>query len=172
MKFFCTQLLKIFLLKLDLDLLRRSFLNIFEYYFLLIKKLNFVKKNIELKGGLSLSKVMEGKKNIFMKIDIEGSEYRILDEIINQKKKITGLVIEFHDYDLNKEKIYQFINSIDLKLIHININELGGISIDNHPLVVELTFSKDPIKSYVEKSIFEIPNSKIMNFISVDDVEL
>ena len=50
------------------------------------------------------------KKNLFFKIDIEGSEYRLLEELKEFQDIISGLVIEFHDIDLHIEKINNFIN--------------------------------------------------------------
>src|SRR5690606_16421488 len=38
--------------------------------------------------------------SIFAKIDIEGSEYRVLPFIAERAKLFTGLVIEFHDTDI------------------------------------------------------------------------
>ena len=95
-----------------------------------------------------------------MKIDIEGSEYRILNQIINYKEMLTGLAIEFHDYDLNKDRVHDFINEIEMELIHVHVNELGGISCDNTPIALEFSFSKYPLKKNVGKAFFEIPNSK------------
>ena len=172
LKFFFNQLLKKIFLKSNWDLLRRSVLNIFEYNYFLHNILNFTNKNIGLKKGLSFSKIIEGKKNIFLKVDIEGSEYRILEEIIIAKNQLIGLAIEFHDFDLNKNKVYNFIDNIGMELIHLNVNELGGLSSENFPLVIELTFSKNPLKCKIDKSLFEIPNSKNNDFISVDSVKL
>jgi FkbM family methyltransferase len=47
----------------------------------------------------------------FLKIDIEGSEYRILEEIIELQDFICGIVIEFHNIDLHEDKILSFINN-------------------------------------------------------------
>ena len=83
--------------------------------------------------------------NLFFKIDIEGSEYRILDELIKIKDKITGIIIEFHDVDLHVTKIENFINNIGLKLIHIHPNNFGGLDRFGNPNLIELTFEKKPI---------------------------
>ena len=78
-----------------------------------------------------------------LKIDIEGSEYRILDGIIANHKKLSGLVIEFHDCDINLSKIERFIENFDLKLVHIHANNHGLVDLDKKiPLALELTFSK------------------------------
>lgn len=171
-KFFVFQIFKFFLFKGNLHLLKRSFYNLFEYNSLLKKKLNFVNKNIGLKNGLNFDEVLENFSNVFLKIDIEGSEYRILNDILENKEKLVGLVIEFHDYDLNKTKIKDFINNIGLEMIHININEMGGVSMDNYPLVVELTFSKQPTKENINKEELKQPNFKNFSFIPVESVKL
>ena len=80
----------------------------------------------------------------FLKIDIEGSEYRILDEIIKFDKLFTGLVIEFHNVDLHLKLILEFIRKLDLKLVHIHPQNLASVTVDNIPTQLELTFSKNP----------------------------
>ena len=81
---------------------------------------------------------------IFLKIDIEGSEYRILDDILKYQDKITGLVIEFHDVDLHKDIISTFINKFNLSLCHIHGQNPSGtdyVDSNNDPIQVEMTFS-------------------------------
>ena len=80
-------------------------------------------------------------KDIFLKIDIEGSEYRILDQIIKYQSLIVGLVIEFHDCDLQKNTIKDFIENFELKLVHLHINNWGLINSNKFPSAIELTFS-------------------------------
>jgi hypothetical protein len=82
-------------------------------------------------------------KKIFLKIDIEGSEYRILDQIVNNAKKMNGLVIEFHNFDLHQEIIKSFIQDFELELVHIHVNNYGTIDKAGVPSVVELTFSSE-----------------------------
>ena len=82
--------------------------------------------------------------SIFLKIDIEGSEYRILDEIIALQHFICGLVIEFHDIDLHQEKILSFINNFKLKLVHVHGQNPGGqqyLTELGDPMQLEMTFS-------------------------------
>ncbi len=83
--------------------------------------------------------------NILLKIDIEGSEYRILKDIIKYQKKLTGLIIEFHDIDLHREKIKKFIQKFDMRITHIHPNNFGQIDKNKNPVVIELTFEKYPI---------------------------
>ena len=90
------------------------------------------------------------KQNIIkidsMKIDIEGSEYRILEELIEIQNSLCGLVIEFHDVDLHVEKIKNFIDKLQLTLTHIHPNNYGPVDKNNDPTVIEFTFEKQPIE--------------------------
>ena len=60
---------------------------------------------------------------IFIKMDIEGSEYRLLDDILKYASDISGLVIEFHDVDLHQERILNFIQKLPLTLVHIHVGQ-------------------------------------------------
>ena len=78
-------------------------------------------------------------------MDIETSEYRILDEIIENQDKFTGIAIEFHDVDLHLEKIIKFIGLLEMTLVHIHpMNQ--ALVVNDIPTQIELTFSKNPIK--------------------------
>jgi hypothetical protein len=127
-----------------------SFFKIIEFNFI---KHNFLKLTLSnytdlSKGIVSLDWVLQsyclGCNKIFLKIDIEGSEYRILDDIILIQDKICGLVIEMHDIDINIGKIIKFIDEIDMDLTHIHGNNFAGLDSNSDPLVIELTFSKNP----------------------------
>jgi len=97
-------------------------------------------------------------KNIFLKIDIEGDEYRILDSILTYQNKLKSLVIEFHNCDLHLSKIKNFINKFNLSLVHIHANNYTPISEnDNLPLTLEITFSKNFNPSSNDNSL----NSKL-----------
>jgi hypothetical protein len=83
-------------------------------------------------------------QNLFLKIDIESSEYRILDTLVDNQNRISGLVIEFHDCDLHLERIKNFLKNFQLKLVHIHANNYQPIDKKSGvPLVLELTFSRN-----------------------------
>ena len=95
---------------------------------------------------IRLAEIFERIKHtpIFLKIDIEGSEYRILDEIIELQNFICGMVIEFHDIDLHEEKILKFINNFKLKLVHVHGQNSGGrqyLTSSGDPILLEMKFS-------------------------------
>jgi len=134
---------------------------------LFVKKVEYKKKKINYGDVL---KIQNDINNLFFKIDIEGSEYRILDELIKIKNKITGLVIEFHDVDLHLSKIESFINNIELKLIHIHPNNFGGLDKFGNPNLLELTFEKEPV---ILKETNSLPHRHDMkNNPDADDITL
>ena len=86
-------------------------------------------------------------KKLFLKMDIEGSEYRCLEAIIQNQEKICGLAIEFHDVDLHLDKINYFIKRLNLTLIHVHANNSSPVTSFGIPLVLELTFSRNCVSS-------------------------
>ncbi len=148
------------LIKLKLYLLSKQVLNFLKFKSFFNKKGNkLFKKKIGKDGNiffenLSISDILKTinvNKKIFFKIDIEGSEYRLLDELIQFSQNIQGLVIEFHDVDINLDKINNFLNKFDLKLIHIHGNNWCDYASNNIPASLELSFSRNPI--YIQKNL-------------------
>jgi hypothetical protein len=110
---------------------------------------------------IHLSEILNNldKKNVFFKIDVEGSEYRLLQTLLDYSEKISGCVIEFHDCDLHLEKIEAFVNSFELKLVHVHANNFSPICQKSKlPLVLELTFSKNG----TNEKILALPNTADM----------
>jgi hypothetical protein len=60
----------------------------------------------------------------FVKCDIEGGEYALMDCLIEQSFKITGCVVEFHhlNYQDNWMKLVDFVSKIKCRLAHVHIN--------------------------------------------------
>ena len=143
-----------------------SFYNIIDY-FIIRRKFNFIEKEVSYNF---INEVFKDKNNIFLKIDIEGSEYRILDEILIHQEKVTGMVVEFHFCDIMIERIEKFIEKFNLKLIHIHANNSAFIDLNGDPCLMEITFCKDP-KVVGSKNIlphkFDMKNSEDM-----DDIKL
>ena len=148
----------------------KSFFNIL--YFFKIKN-NFKKayvSNFSSDNGslISLSEIIDIYCNkddygyIFLKMDIEGSEYRILDDIIKYQDIFSSIIIEFHNIDLNMDRIINFIDVLKMDLVHIHPNNFGGVDKNNNPLVIEITFAKNP--SYISEEVilpnpFDSPNN-------------
>ena len=61
------------------------------------------------------------------------------------QNNLSGLAIEFHDVDLHMQKILNFVNSLNMTLVHIHpMNQ--ALVINDVPVQIELTFSKNPLK--------------------------
>lgn len=99
-------------------------------------------------GGIMLSEILKSKKGMlpaFLKIDIEGSEYRIFNEIIDNQNNFTGIAIELHDVDLHLEKIRNLIEKLNMDLVHIHPQNPAFVTDDYIPTQLELTFAKNPV---------------------------
>ena len=90
---------------------------------------------------ITINERIKTHQNVILKVDIEGDEYKILNQILDNSNKINTLIIEFHDIHKNIDKIESFIfKSKNLKLIHIHANNFAGSNKDGDPNVIELTF--------------------------------
>ena len=101
---------------------------------------------------ISLQEILDSikpseKARIFFKIDIEGSEYRILDELLAHSSEIEGLVIEFHDVDLHTKTIEEFIKKFSLTLVHVHSNNCALIAKNGSPTAIECTLTSKPVGS-------------------------
>jgi len=152
LKKFVFEFFNLILLKKNLIEFINTYINFFEYLFFFKKDRVFhIKKNIiskiettiKDKNEEFLEKVLEKiKKNILLKVDIEGNEYRILSEIIEHQNKIEFLIIEFHHVDLMEPYIKKFIKKFKLDLVHVHVNNFGGKNKNGYAKVVEAMFSK------------------------------
>lgn len=103
--------------------------------------------------SVSMSQIFDGlsdqfpEKSLFLKVDIEGSEYRILDAIISNQNRLVGMAIEFHDVDLHIDRIKKFISEFDLNLVHIHANNYAPVIENGIPLAIECTFSRLAVHS-------------------------
>jgi hypothetical protein len=79
---------------------------------------------------------------VFVKMDIEGDEYRVLDDLLQHSGSIVAMAIEFHDVDTVPNLFSSFIDKIkrDFYVVHIHGNNLGGIAPFNFPNAPEVTF--------------------------------
>lgn len=83
-------------------------------------------------------------EKILLKLDIEGSEYDLLDEILANIHLFDCMVFEFHDLDNRYLECYVFLKkcSIHFDIIHLEINPSGGFSKNGQPKVIELSLER------------------------------
>lgn len=97
-------------------------------------------------GSKSLTTVMNAlptplSERVFLKIDIEGYEYRILDQLAEHADQFEGLALEFHDVDLHLPRIQKFLERFPLNLCHIHGNNYSPPDPKGVPIVLEMSFS-------------------------------
>jgi hypothetical protein len=136
------------------------------------KKIVFKKRN---DNETTIPDILANYNQIFLKVDIEGDEYKILNDIKRNSSKIIFLIIEFHDVDKNIKKIKNFIKKLDLKIIHIHANNYGGLDKNKNPKVIELSLlnsKKIKLKKILSKRKYPINDLDYKNFKRRSDIEI
>jgi len=160
-------------------------------------KIVFIKKNLGNHNNSSLTNLQEYMKdynNIFMKIDIEGHEFRLLPTFFENDcmKKIKQLVIEIHspadiklfpEYfkglsDITNEFMFNLFKKINNThtLVHLHANngcKMNNINGINIPHVFELTYIRNEF--ITEKILNDQPlptNIDMKNIYNLPDYTL
>lgn len=92
-------------------------------------------------------------RSIFIKLDIEGAEYDLLQNITDLKKNITGVCIEFHDLHKieNIEKLKKLLAEHEFLIVHISVNEVC-LTNGNYPSVLDISLApNDQVSSFSEE---------------------
>ena len=111
-----------------------------------------------------------------LKIDAEGSEYEIIDQIINSSHKILSLIIEFHEIDKYEEVFEDKIKLLQSKfeIIHIHGNNNTGTQKNNLPKTLEITFvNKENYKDHNKEFRYDFPVKEIdfPNNLNFEDIQ-
>ena len=157
-------------------------LDIFKYIDYLIffrkNKIHFQKKIVYKKVNdkeITIPQTIKNLDNIFLKIDIEGNEYQILNHVKKNSKNIIFLIIEFHEVHKNLKKIERFLKKLDLKLIHIHANNFAGKNRNNIPRVLELSLLNKKlynVKNKLTRNNYPIKYLDYKNFKRRDEIKI
>jgi hypothetical protein len=81
-------------------------------------------------------------KSTFIKVDIEGSEYDIIKDLVRFQDRILAMTIEFHDTSNLRASFIAAIQMLSkhFYIVHIHGNNFSSIGIDNLPTVLEISF--------------------------------
>ena len=114
--------------------------------------------------------------NILLKVDIEGSEYEIIDQIVDSSHKILSLIIEFHEVDKYEDIFEDKIKLLKSKfeIIHIHGNNNTGIQKINLPKTLEITFvNKENYKDHNKEFRYDFPVKEIdfPNNLNFEDIQ-
>ena len=168
----------LFLKKLKINKIVDVFKYIDYYLFFRKNKIHYEKKIVSKsknKNQISIPEILKPLNSVVLKVDIEGDEYKILDDIKKNSKKIIFLVIEFHSMHKNIEKIKKFLNKLDLKIIHIHANNYGGIDKYGNPKVIELSLlntKEIKVNNVFSKKQYPILNLDFKNFKRNDEIKI
>jgi len=94
-------------------------------------------------------------KKILIKMDIEGAEYVVIDDILKNSNNITGIIIEIHNRNgKNNKKVIKLLSSLENSFVLVHVhgnNSCCGCKTNGFPIpcVIELTYiNKNLISSY------------------------
>ena len=104
-----------------------------------------IKVGYDVPGSASLGTILRAisEEQLFLKVDIEGSEYRVLSDIVSHAGRFTGMVMEFHDIDLHRQRISDFLACLEeFAVVNLHANNFGGIDARGNPLVIEVSLAR------------------------------
>ena len=79
----------------------------------------------------------------FLKMDIEGSEYDVLLDIIGGASNINGMAVEFHDCDIHWDRLSSLMDQLSkyFAVVHVHGNNCAPLIPDSTtPRVLEISF--------------------------------
>jgi hypothetical protein len=104
-----------------------------------------------------------------IKIDIEGSEWEVLEIIELNQSRFEFIVIEFHQFDQHVNELREFIVSLsqNFVLAHLHANNFESLGENGFPRVFELTLLKnsnaetsDEYRTLLPVQHLDAPNAK------------
>lgn len=152
---------------------------------------NFFKKNIKhykkriyndnIKNSKTIQETIESvkevKKKIFIKMDIEETEYLVFEDILNSKENITGIAVEFHNLKKYSSQFNDIINKSkkDFNIVHVHGNNYSKLLPNqNFPSTIEITFLNKKLSktTLLSKISYPIKGLDQPNKISKPDYKL
>mgnify|MGYP003338631235 CR=1 FL=1 len=99
-------------------------------------------------------------------MDIEGSEYKLIEEILKNKKLIPLIAIEFHDVGCLRKTFIEKIGWLteEYRIVHVHANNYGIVFDDGVPDVLEITFLRNDLERAItsktsNSSKLDFPNN-------------
>lgn len=94
-----------------------------------------------------------GARRLFVKMDIEGAEYRVLPELLPTADRIAAIVIEFHDCDLLWERFMEVMDAMLTRfvIVHTHGNNCAPLMKESGiPRVLEISLANRDLISAEE----------------------
>ena len=82
-----------------------------------------------------------GSDKVFLKIDIEGDEYKIIEDLVAHSSHVVGMVIEFHSTNALRPLFVRSVQSLQrvYEIVHLHANNFASIGDDGLPNALEIT---------------------------------
>lgn len=82
-----------------------------------------------------------------LKVDIEGDEYYLVNQIVELSSQIPLLIIEFHNTELKRVEFEDSISKLKRFFVisHVHANNFEPLSKDGIPIAMEITFGRKDI---------------------------
>ena len=141
------------------------------YYFFWVKN----NKNNHYKIKISRNSLEEALSNyptaevLGLKIDIEGSEWEILDLIVENQARFEFVLIEVHEFDRHADQLKFFLSALSdsFVLAHLHANNFENLGSNGFPRVFEITLLRSPAatnpagyRSELPIPGLDVPNAK------------
>ncbi len=142
----------------------RKFINKNRVMFFSKKVTNRIKSSEDIKVSEIFKKInLESNDEITLKIDIEGDEYNIIDDVLLYQKNIAQIVMEYHDTHQRKDLFFDNVKKIQefYSVVHIHGNNYRKFNNDGFPINIEITFCKKKYINETCKKSYSFPISKL-----------
>ena len=165
---FIKSIKRIFYFRSNLQNILKKFTELIGYHRIKVSPKNSFGEN-------NLNQILSKIKNkkILLSIDIEGDEYKILDNINKHSKLIHLLIIEFHYLDKERSSFKRILEKLkkDFDIIHIHGNNYTSFCKDGLPITLEMTFRNKKLYPFIKKNLvkkfpvkeLDYPNLKTQN---------
>jgi hypothetical protein len=101
----------------------------------------------------------------FVKMDIEGGEYHVLNDLIADASKINGMVVEFHDCDIYWEHFSTIMERLTnyFAIVHVHGNNFGPLIPGSAtPRVLEISFvNRRLLGEYLHETTADYPRPSL-----------
>ena len=86
-----------------------------------------------------------GDGRAFVKMDIEGAEYRVLDDVVSYADRILGMAIEFHDIGPLRPVFERTMEVVRrrFEIVHVHANNFVPAYRDGFPEAIEITVARN-----------------------------
>jgi len=128
-----------------------------------------VNRERELPYDITIEEIFQrvSSKQILLKMDIEGDEYKIIDRLPTSSVNLIGLVAEFHDTEAQRATFVDSVRALQdqFEIVHLHGNNCSQIGRDNLPETLEITFVRKAHSMLHEKkaclplSLIDAPNN-------------